>query len=64
MASQNGHSEVVRLLLESRADANLADKVRPLPRPERIPTESPQCGWSNGCWLVICPIPESLTAVC
>ena len=28
-ASKNGHLEVVRLLLDSKADANLADKVQP-----------------------------------
>jgi hypothetical protein len=27
MASMNGHLDVVRLLLESKADANLADQV-------------------------------------
>ncbi len=33
MASEKGHLEVVRLLLESRADANLADEVQPPPPP-------------------------------
>jgi hypothetical protein len=31
LALQNGHLEVVRLLLDSKADANLANKVQPLP---------------------------------
>ena len=31
IASQNGHFEVVRLLLDSKADANLARKVQPPP---------------------------------
>jgi hypothetical protein len=33
LASQNGHREVVRLLLDSKADANLADKVHPFSLP-------------------------------
>ncbi len=33
MAGQNGHAEVVQLLLDSQADANLADEVR---QPEEL----------------------------
>jgi ankyrin repeat protein len=35
IASLNGHTEVVQLLLDSRADANLADEVRRAQRPLR-----------------------------
>jgi hypothetical protein len=45
VASQNGHLEMVRLLLNSKADANLADKVLPPPShsgarvlPTHVPT--------------------------
>jgi ankyrin repeat protein len=37
MASMNGHLDVVRLLLESKADANLADQVPVLaPFPKQL----------------------------
>ena len=45
MAAKNGHLEVARLLLDSRADPNAAKKVPPVPRGGG--SESASCGGAS-----------------
>ena len=44
-AAQNGHLEVARLLLDSRADPNAVDEVPPVPRGGG--SESASCGGAS-----------------